>query len=226
MTCKKQLRRSRTDRILAGVCGGIGEYTGIDSNIIRLLWIVFTFFGGIGLVLYVIAYFIIPLSNIQAEGDMGEKCSDSENTKQNLNATILIGGALIIFGIFILLDNLKIWPIFGWWYDFSSYALPAFLILSGIILLIKHNKKSVEPEVASAESDKEKTIIGKRIYLSKTGRKFLGVCAGIGEYLDVDPNIIRMLYAIFTVFSIGAGIVIYFLLYLLMPEKEIGQEEH
>ncbi|HOK16904.1 MAG TPA: PspC domain-containing protein, partial [Defluviitoga tunisiensis] len=57
----KKLYRSRDNKVLAGVCGGIGEYFEIDPVIIRLIWIVLTMIWGFGLFLYIIAIFLIPL---------------------------------------------------------------------------------------------------------------------------------------------------------------------
>ncbi len=57
----KRLYRSRTERILGGVCGGIGEYSDVDPTIIRLIWVVLTLLSlGVGLVAYIIAWIIIP----------------------------------------------------------------------------------------------------------------------------------------------------------------------
>lgn len=57
---KKSLYRSKNDRMIAGVCGGIGDYFGIDSTIVRLIW-VFLFFGaGFGALAYLICIIIIP----------------------------------------------------------------------------------------------------------------------------------------------------------------------
>jgi len=56
----KRLYRSRRDKILAGVCGGIGEYFKIDPVIIRLLWILLIFAGGSGILAYLVAWIIIP----------------------------------------------------------------------------------------------------------------------------------------------------------------------
>lgn len=56
----KRLYRSRTDRRLWGVCGGIGEYFNIDPVIVRLMWILFTLAGGGGIIAYIIAYLIVP----------------------------------------------------------------------------------------------------------------------------------------------------------------------
>lgn len=55
-----KLYRSKSNRIIAGVCGGIGEYLGIDPTLIRLLWILFSLSIGAGLLAYIIAWIIIP----------------------------------------------------------------------------------------------------------------------------------------------------------------------
>ncbi|MDP4093323.1 MAG: PspC domain-containing protein [Bacillota bacterium] len=51
---------SDTDKKIGGVCGGIGEYLDVDSTIIRLLWVIFAFVGGSGILAYIIAWAIIP----------------------------------------------------------------------------------------------------------------------------------------------------------------------
>ncbi|MCK4808938.1 MAG: PspC domain-containing protein [Candidatus Aenigmarchaeota archaeon] len=56
----KKLYRSKKDRMLAGVCGGIGEYFGIDSTLVRILWVLLTLGGGAGLILYIICAIVIP----------------------------------------------------------------------------------------------------------------------------------------------------------------------
>jgi phage shock protein PspC (stress-responsive transcriptional regulator) len=57
-----KLYRSKNNRIIAGVCGGIGEYFKIDPTLVRLLWLLFSVVtGGVGgVVAYVIAWIIIP----------------------------------------------------------------------------------------------------------------------------------------------------------------------
>ena len=56
----KKLRRSATDKTVCGVCGGVAEYFGIDSVIVRLLLVFFCLLGGSGLIAYIIAAIIIP----------------------------------------------------------------------------------------------------------------------------------------------------------------------
>lgn len=56
----KRLYRSGKDKILGGVCGGIGEYLGVDPVLIRILWVFSIFAWGIGTLPYLIAWIIIP----------------------------------------------------------------------------------------------------------------------------------------------------------------------
>ena len=55
----------------------------------------------------------------------------------------------------------------------------------------------------------------KRLYRSERDRMFLGVCGGIGEYFNIDPTIIRVIWAIFG--CTGAGILAYFIAAVIMP---------
>lgn len=56
----KKLFRSKSNRMIAGVCGGIGEYFGVDPTVIRLLWVLLMFMGGSGIVAYIICWIVIP----------------------------------------------------------------------------------------------------------------------------------------------------------------------
>ncbi len=59
---KKRLQRSRTERMVAGVCGGIAEYLDVDPTLVRLLWVAITLMGGAGVLLYIILWVIMPLN--------------------------------------------------------------------------------------------------------------------------------------------------------------------
>ncbi len=56
----KRLIRVKEGRMLGGVCGGIAKYLDVDPVIIRILWVAFTLFFGVGLVVYVVAWILIP----------------------------------------------------------------------------------------------------------------------------------------------------------------------
>ena len=57
---KKRLYRSRKDRSVAGVCGGIADYLGIDPTLVRIIWVMFAVAGGPGVILYVIMALVVP----------------------------------------------------------------------------------------------------------------------------------------------------------------------
>lgn len=60
----RRLYRSRRERIIAGVCGGLAQYFGIDPTWMRLIFILFFFVGGSALLLYFIMWIIVPLEPV------------------------------------------------------------------------------------------------------------------------------------------------------------------
>ncbi|MGI6530642.1 MAG: PspC domain-containing protein [Clostridia bacterium] len=59
----------------------------------------------------------------------------------------------------------------------------------------------------------------KRIYRKRNDRKIAGVCSGIADYLNLDPTIVRLLWAVLTL-AYGTGILIYIICALVIPEEE------
>ncbi len=60
----KKLTRSKTNRTVCGVCGGIGEYLNIDPTLVRLIWLLCSIASlGTGLIVYIVAALIIPEDN-------------------------------------------------------------------------------------------------------------------------------------------------------------------
>lgn len=58
---EKRLVKSTNNRMICGVCGGIGEYLGLDPTVVRLVWVLLTFLSvGSCLLVYIIAALIIP----------------------------------------------------------------------------------------------------------------------------------------------------------------------
>ena len=60
METTHKLYRSKKDRKVAGVCGGLGEYLGTDATVIRVLFIVLAVLGGAGLIIYLAMWLIVP----------------------------------------------------------------------------------------------------------------------------------------------------------------------
>ena len=65
----------------------------------------------------------------------------------------------------------------------------------------------------------------KRLYRSKNDRMLGGVCAGLGEHFDIDPTVIRLVWAVITVLLIGTGVLVYIIAWILILEEESGSSE-
>jgi len=110
----KKLYRSSNDKVLAGVCGGIGEYFAVDSVIIRLLWVVFTLMGGAGLIAYIIAAIIVPENPVGGHLENNYTRSEdsgygAERKDGSRNTSIVLGAILLLFGGFVLIKDFIPW---------------------------------------------------------------------------------------------------------------------
>jgi phage shock protein C len=62
----------------------------------------------------------------------------------------------------------------------------------------------------------------KKIYRSRDNRMIAGVCAGLGEFLNIDPTLVRLLFALGAVLGVGSTILIYIVLMIVVPEEPLG----
>ena len=57
---KNKLTKSSSNKVVCGVCGGLAEFIGIDVTLVRVGWVLFTFFGGSGIIAYIVCALIMP----------------------------------------------------------------------------------------------------------------------------------------------------------------------
>jgi phage shock protein C len=123
---KNRLYRSRTNSMIAGVCGGLGQYLNVDPTIVRVAAVILIFADGIGLWAYLVAWVLVPRRpEMEAEVVASEKSEFSR---------LLPGLGLIVIGLIFLLHNLVPWFRFG-------YLWPMVLIVLGVALLVKSARK-------------------------------------------------------------------------------------
>ncbi len=67
---------------------------------------------------------------------------------------------------------------------------------------------------------KSKKFKGKKLFRSRKNRMIAGVCAGLGNYLGVDPTVIRLLWVAATLITRGAGILAYIIAWIIVPEEK------
>jgi len=120
----QKIFRSRESSIIGGVCGGLGEYFNIDPIIFRLTFIALLLAKGIGLVIYVIAWIVIPLR------PKDEPTVPAGNSGRSEIYKYLPGLALVIVGAIFIIEHLWDWLSFG-------YLWPVVLIVLGIFLVYK-----------------------------------------------------------------------------------------
>ena len=61
---------------------------------------------------------------------------------------------------------------------------------------------------------------GKKLTRPQSNKMLAGVCAGIANYFNLDPTLIRVIYALLTLFPAFAGIIVYLLLWIIIPEEK------
>ena len=141
-----RLYRSVDDRMIGGVCGGLGSFLGIDPIFIRLLFILLLFGSDFGFILYLLLWVLIPEEG-KAYGfkdeSLGERVksmgSDIQQavTQPHPQSGIILGIGLIVIGGFLFMDQMN----FPWmrWFDFDI-LWPILLIVGGFVLLFRRRQ--------------------------------------------------------------------------------------
>lgn len=159
---EKRLYRSRDDRMIWGVCGGLAKYFDIDPTIIRLIAVLLIFAGGAGIVAYIILAIVVPLESSEARQpkdvikenveemkqtatQLGEEIrttlekkegAPEETTKTRQRSLNLIGIVLIVIGVFFLLVSFDLF----WWFRWV-YLWPLILVAVGLLIIFGTRRK-------------------------------------------------------------------------------------
>ena len=138
-----KLYRSSSNRMIGGVCGGLGVYLNIDPIFIRLLFILLLFGSNFGFILYLLLWILIPEEGKEfgfKDDSVGEKVKSMGNDIQQAvsqphpQAALIMGIGLIAVGGFLILERLN----FSWmqWINLDL-IWPILLIVGGIVLLFR-----------------------------------------------------------------------------------------
>lgn len=131
---QQRLVRSETDRMIAGVCGGLAAYLNIDPVLVRLAFVVLLLASGIGLAIYFILWIVMPAESQGQAATMvaGEKMIDDPAAlKSRDNTAATAGVLLVLFGAFFLMNQL------GW---VSSAFWPVVLIGAGLYFIFRRTR--------------------------------------------------------------------------------------
>ncbi|CAA9362686.1 MAG: hypothetical protein AVDCRST_MAG47-308 [uncultured Nocardioidaceae bacterium] len=131
----RKLRRTRLDRKVAGVAGGLGSHLNIDPTILRVLFVVLAFFGGSGILLYGALWLLVP-----EEGSEHVVISTSESTRNGL----LIGAAAVA-GLIALGDT---WTGFGFPWPVAIVGL----VVAAVLISRDSNKSRAVPPYTGGQA--------------------------------------------------------------------------
>lgn len=152
---KKILQRDRSNKVIGGVCSGLGNYFDSDPILFRAIFLVLLFVGGGGVLLYLILWIVLPEKNQPYTTNSSSFYQEefkpaAEETKkpESENANITIGLLLLSAGILLLVNNLV--PDF----DFKKYW-PVILIVVGGGLIFGHKKLNVSEENLNEPNNEE-----------------------------------------------------------------------
>ncbi len=233
---RRMLFRHPVHRVLGGICGGIADYFGWDPALVRILWVVVTLATAVGggILAYVALWMLLPVGT--AEGGQQRPAALELNERNLSRAAVL----LMSLGVLWLLANVGIlpWMWDAFWGVMGIFFWPALLIGAGYLLLrytgkeLNFNwrgtgdrvKHSVNGHMPSKEDVKQSMRNARQRFplkRSRSDRIFMGVCGGIGQRLGVDANLVRLVWAAFSVGSIGMGVLVYVLLGLFLPEEQV-----
>lgn len=125
----RKLYRSRKETMISGVCGGLGQYFGIDPTLVRIFFVVLAFYHMLGVWAYLVMMLLLPIAPEGYEDATipPAKISSSQTAK-------VIGGGLVAIGILALVSSLNI--NFLSWLSLAN-LWPVVLILFGIVLLLR-----------------------------------------------------------------------------------------
>jgi phage shock protein C len=126
----RTLRRSRRDRWIAGVCGGLGEYFAVDPTPIRLGFIVLSLWNGFGVLVYLVALLLMPEEPpLHAATDPVLPQEHAAPDDPQAQRYRVLGVILLLGGIYLLLQNLELFTPGG------ERLLAVLLIVAGFIIL-------------------------------------------------------------------------------------------
>ena len=121
------LYRNESDKMIAGVSGGLARYFNLDVTLFRLGFVLLAFANGIGVWVYLLLWVVVP---VRKGEDQSEDDFHPVPLQENPVAIKFLGGALVLFGVFAFLDNLNIFR----WLRMDT-LWPLFVIAAGALMI-------------------------------------------------------------------------------------------
>ena len=169
----KYLTRSSENRMIGGVCGGLSEHFGFDPAIVRILWVVFTIFvNGVGILLYIIAWIVIPSDKSVKEGKLKEgvqiknkksKTNKDDDAKSNYDVSRKDSKKKSFLGVVLTILVLAL-----------VFSFVLFFVFIGNLKYGDVKQVSVKNLVVDVRSDVSEKVVVEEILNSHNYKNFKG----------------------------------------------------
>ena len=159
---EKRLYRSRSDRMIWGVCGGLAKYFDMDPTIVRVIAVLSIFVTGLGIIAYIIMAIVLPLENSKAtepKDTIKENVEEMKETASELGPEIrstlageegeseeiakirhrrltIFGIIIIVLGVLFLLGSLNLF----WWFNWGN-LWPLILVAIGVLIIVSTRRR-------------------------------------------------------------------------------------
>ncbi|MFH1651032.1 MAG: PspC domain-containing protein [Chloroflexota bacterium] len=158
---EKTLYRSRKNRMIWGVCGGLADYFDLEPTIVRLIFVLLAFANGMGVLIYIILAIVVPQEGAPSRPsretireNVEEMKGTAEAVGKELRSTFsresgeaaaprakwnrnLVGVVFIVFGLLFLLGSLNLFRALAW-----TYIWPVLIIAVGLILIFANRRRA------------------------------------------------------------------------------------
>jgi len=190
---RRVLRRSATNKILFGVCGGLAEYYLVHPLIFRLIFVIGFFYTNYAIVIYGILAFLIKPPQI--------------DEVKPFKFSVFIGYSVLLYTVVYYLASKSVIFKFLFGNIDSTIYLTFLFAFIGLYIFIEAEKFV----------DKTATFNRTKLYKISKNKLLGGVCNGFSKYLQISVSSIRVVFIIAFVFTLGSFLLIYFVLYLTLP---------
>jgi phage shock protein PspC (stress-responsive transcriptional regulator) len=192
----RQLKRSGSNFMVAGVCSGIADYWKVDPAYLRLVAILSLLIGFYSVVVYFLLAVLMP-----AEVEQQEISVDKTRAERERNFIVLLSGLFILLGVssafrkfgLLQVDSIGLFP--------RSILTLLFCIVIGFYFILR-KKGTILPETAPRS-------VFKRL---RDDRAVLGVCGGLAKYLGTGPALVRIVFVFASLVTFGLFAIVYLLL--------------
>jgi phage shock protein PspC (stress-responsive transcriptional regulator) len=194
----------------------MAEYFKVDPTVVRVLWVLSVFAGGLGLLAYAASWILVP-ENREGIRSSERSASQQQETRaaSPVQQNLFWGVVLVLMGSVMFLDDMEFLRL-RWLVRTipGDVVWPMLLIASGAVLVA-----SARPDSPPRSGTAPEAEAGRSFRRVHSRRKVWGVCAGLGEMLGVDVSIVRLLWVLVTFVSVPVGVVTYVMVGLLAADE-------